>query len=81
MKKLKKAGMDQLLWEIGLYAARNKKIHSGLFGSMGVAKFEELLKVMRDDLNSTLIPAHHFFLSFHLAYQIAIDLLKAFSFF
>ena len=47
-----------MFWEIRLYAARNIKMHSGILDLRGQAKYDEVLEIIGDDIqtNADLLP-------------------------
>ena len=52
MKRLNEDDVDQMFWEIDLYASRNEKMHNGVLDLRGNAKYDDLLEIIRDDLNA-----------------------------
>lgn len=52
MEALDERDIEQMFWEIRLYAARNEKMHSGVLDLRGKAKYDEVLAIIRDDLNT-----------------------------
>ena len=52
MEKLNENDCEQMFWEIRLYAARNAKMHSGILDLRGQAKYDEVLEVIRNDIQT-----------------------------